>query len=57
MKLPLFVPVMQSDQSLNQNLLGVGRNLSKERELAVAELGAIKSEWAKVKPQAQHANL
>ena len=57
MKLPQFIPVMQSDQSLNQSLLGVGRNLSKERELAVAELGAIKSEWAKVKPQEKHANL
>ena len=47
MKLPQFIPVMQSDQSLNQTLLGVGRNLSKERELAVAGLQAAKGDWDK----------
>ena len=38
MKIPQFIPVMQSDQWLNQDLVGVGRNLSKEREKAVAGL-------------------
>ena len=42
MKLRQFIPVMQSEQALNQNLLGVGSNLTKERELAVAQLEAIK---------------
>ncbi len=57
MKVPQFIPIMQCEQALNQDLVGVGRNLSKEREKAVAELHAAQEQWGKFKPQAQHANM
>jgi hypothetical protein len=45
MKIPQFIPVMKSDRYFNQSLVGVGRNLSKERELAVAGLKAAQDHW------------
>jgi len=56
MKLPLFIPVMASDHTLSGGLTGVGRNLSKERELASGALKEATEQWNKFKPQKEHAN-
>ena len=56
MGLPLFVPVMQSDQPLGGRN-GQGRNIDAERKQAVADLEEVKTIWADAKGrQATHAN-